>query len=289
MSNYLIFAWIGSFAYGLSVIAGKLTTKHQIKNSWQSSFFYSFLGLIVMIPLALLNGVVMPNKWGWIIAAGIVFAVSRLLYMLSLKLLDVSVLSPLFNFRMIFTILLGLLILKEPVSLNELLLMSLIVVAGFFAAYNEKFKLRAFFTPQVGVGLMFMAFMALYSLLINKAVAQTNYWTASLFNYLLSTILLFTFTFHKFRQDFKQTPVAIYSGVFIMAVLGMIGLLASNKAFSINLSISSIINALPLSMIIAFLFSQIKPNLLEKHSLKVYAIRFSAAAVMILAAFQLSN
>jgi hypothetical protein len=41
-------------------------------------------------------------------------------------------------------------------------------------------------------------------------------------------------------------------------------------------------------MILAFLFSVFAPKLLEKHTMKVYAVRFAAAAVMIAAALKLS-
>jgi hypothetical protein len=40
-------------------------------------------------------------------------------------------------------------------------------------------------------------------------------------------------------------------------------------------------------MAIAFLFSVFAPQLLEKHTLKVYAVRFISAAIMIVAASQL--
>ena len=64
---FYVFAWIASFGYGFSVIAGKLTAKYQIKNSWQFSFFYTFLGLVIILPLVFVNGVVRPARWGGII------------------------------------------------------------------------------------------------------------------------------------------------------------------------------------------------------------------------------
>lgn len=41
-------------------------------------------------------------------------------------------------------------------------------------------------------------------------------------------------------------------------------------------------------MFFALIFSIFKPELLEKHPAKVYAVRFIAAAIMVLAAIKLS-
>jgi hypothetical protein len=73
-----------------------------------------------------------------------------------------------------------------------------------------------------------------------------------------------------------------------MSLALLIGILTSNKSYTDNVTISSAIISLPMSMIMAFLFSIFAPNLLEKHTLKVYAIRFTAAAIMIISALKLS-
>jgi len=46
---------------------------------------------------------------------------------------------------------------------------------------------------------------------------------------------------------------------------------------------------MPFSMIFAFMFSIFAPNLLEKHTIKIYVIRFTSVAVMIWAAMQLTG
>ena len=60
-------------------------------------------------------------------------------------------------------------------------------------------------------------------------------------------------------------------------------------ALGVNVGITSLIMSIPFSMIFAFLFSVFAPKLLEKHTKQVYAIRFTAAIVMIIAALQLSK
>ena len=75
----------------------------------------------------------------------------------------------------------------------------------------------------------------------------------------------------------------------MMSLALAFGTLAANKAYAVNVSISSVITALPISMIMVFVLSIFAPKLLEKHPVKVYAVRFAAAAVMFLASLGLSR
>ena len=80
-----------------------------------------------------------------------------------------------------------------------------------------------------------------------------------------------------------------WSGVTWSTILLTFGMFAANRAFAVNVGISSAIMTVPLSMIFAVLFSVFAPKLLEKHTMKVYALRFAAAAIMIFAALRLSS
>jgi ABC-type Na+ efflux pump permease subunit len=73
-----------------------------------------------------------------------------------------------------------------------------------------------------------------------------------------------------------------------MSLAGTTGMLAANAAYAGNVGIASTVISLPFSMVIAFALSIFVPKLLEKHTMKIYAIRFSAAAVMIFSALKLS-
>jgi len=57
--------------------------------------------------------------------------------------------------------------------------------------------------------------------------------------------------------------------------------MAETKAYSINVPVSALIISLPFSLVFLFLVSVFKPNFLEKNSRKVYAIRITAAVIMI--------
>ncbi len=86
-----------------------------------------------------------------------------------------------------------------------------------------------------------------------------------------------------FINNPKRTPIKEYTGILLISVLGVIGTLAASAAVAQNVSISTAIISLPVSMVLVFILSFLKPDLLEKHTLKVYAVRFFAAVVMFVA------
>jgi len=73
-----------------------------------------------------------------------------------------------------------------------------------------------------------------------------------------------------------------------MSLALFIGVITEIWAYKDNVVITSIITSLPISIVLTFIFSIFAPQLLEKHTLKVYAVRLIAAGTMIFAALKLS-
>lgn len=285
--NPIIFAWVASITYGLYAITAKLIGKYQFKNSYQFSFFITLFSGILTALVSYAYGGRLATNWFYIILAAAFLAIGNALYLATLKVLDVSVMSPLFNIRVAITVLLGILFLGESFSLQSVYLIILIFIAGFFATMDEKFSLKSFFTQNISLGLLFMLVLSIQSLFVNRAIDQTSYWTATLWMGLLAIGFSFIFLFPKFRNDLKTTKPKEYLGVALLSLVGSIGDLAAYKAFEGNVGLSSVIISLPISMVLAFILSIAKPDLMEKHSLKVYLVRFTAAGIMIWGALQL--
>lgn len=283
-----IFAWIGAFGYGLTNIVGKLMSKYSIHNPWLFNFLMSLLTCLITVPITLFNHASLPSSWMNIFFASLCYALYFILFTLALYRLDISVISPLYNFRAAFSVLFGAVILGEKLIIQQFILVGVIFVAGFFVSLDEKFKAGSFFRGGILLALTAMLFLALTAVFVNKAIAQNGYWTVNLWqSIMVALIMLFTFNLFKtdlFRLQRKQIIViAIAASSFVIAEL------AANKAYAENVGISSVIISLPFSMIIAFLLSIFAPKLLEKHTHKVYAVRFTAAAVMIISALKLSG
>ncbi|MBN2421653.1 EamA family transporter [Candidatus Woesearchaeota archaeon] len=286
--SYVIYAWLAAILYGLTNVIGKLTSKYTIKNFWLFNFLFALFSLIFTIPLAIKNNVGIPISWENLILSAVFNALFLIFYILSFYHLDVTVMSPLFNFRTVFAVLLSFIILREVLTFNQIVFIILIIFAGFFVSLDEKFNLKSFFRKSVLYGLLMALFLALTGIYINKAVADTGYWETNLFNPLITQIILL-FTLPLFYKEVFKINIKQIGSVGIAALCIALGNISANLAYASNVSISTSIISLPFSMFIVFLVSLFKPDLLEKHSLKVYAIRFAAAFIMIFSALRISG
>jgi len=285
---FYVFAWIASFVYGAETILIKTLSKHSIRNPWLLNFLWAAGGLIFIIPIAFVQQAGLPAKWDIIIYTALINAIFSFTYMIALSKIDVSVFSPLFNFKTVFSVILGFIFLKEILTPLQIGLIFVLFLAGFFVSMDERFTVRSFFNKAVLVLLVSAFFYAVFSVLINQAVEINGFWTSNLWISVVNLIFL-SFTYPFFKKDIQGLKIKYILPMVIVVLAETIGNLAANKAFSLNVGISSAIISLPFSMLMVIGLSFIWPNLLVKHKLKVYIVRVLAASVMIYAAIQLSR
>ena len=287
MNSYILFAWVASFLLGAETILAKLISKHSITNPWLFNFIWNGIILMFTIPIALINHVGLPYAWGNIIIAALFFALSGVFYTWAMFLLDVSVLSPLFSVRTVFSVLLGVRLLHQLLTTQQYIFIGVIFIAGLFVSFDEHFKLRSFFRISILIGMIAIITIAFAGIYVNKALSQNGFWETTLWIALLAQVML-VFTWPKFAKDLRKITKIQIGALSITSVAGTMGMLAGNKAYSGNVGIASTIMSLPISMVMAFIFAVFAPTLLEKHTMKTYAVRFVAAAVMFAAAIRLS-
>jgi drug/metabolite transporter (DMT)-like permease len=286
MLSLYVVAWIASIMYGFEAIIGKLISKHSIKNPWLFNFIWEFFILIGMTIAGLWFGIGIPTQWIYIILGSFMYALASAVYVLALYKLDVSVISPMFSFRTVMAVLIGALFLGEILTLHQYFLIGIIFVFGIFVSFDEHFSLKSFFNKWIIVLLVDMLFLVLMAMFIKKAVAVDGFWNSTIWIALLGQVWLLG-TIKFFKKDLVQTTSKQYGYMALIAFTGIIGTLAANAAYAKNVSLAAVIISIPVSMILAFIFSIFKPELLEKHTLKIYAIRFIAATIMIIAALKL--
>lgn len=286
---YYIYAWVGTILLGFYAIVAKLTGKYKITNPSQFSFFVILFGGLITIGIALLNGGGWPKNWTFIVLAGLFIAICNLLYLVVVKKLDITVLSPLFNLKSVITVLLGYFFLRELLTTGMIFLIVATTVAGVFTTMDERFSLKSFLNKNIMLGIFLMFFSSIQTLLVNRAMSQNDYWTGMMWMVIVSIIFSFVINFPRFYKDLKKTKIKDYSGVVLLAILGGLSDLAVYKAFEGNVGVSTIILCLPVSMVLSVFFVIWKPDLLEKHTAKVYLVRFAAVAVMIWGAIGLSR
>jgi drug/metabolite transporter (DMT)-like permease len=285
---FYVYAWITNIFYGLGTVAAKLSGKHQIKNPWLLNFLWNLFTLLLTIIVALWYGVRWPTHWVPILLVGLFSAISGTFYILALNLLDISVMSPLYSFRSVFSVILGVLLFREFLAPWQYFFVGLIVLLGLFVSLDEHLSIRSFFHPSIALAVLAVCASTLYGVSIKYAMQFEGYWEVVLWGSILPVVFLLP-TIPLFWRDIRKPSFGGYWGVILLTVFGFFGFLTSNKAYGQNVGITSAILSIPTSMILAFIFSLIAPQLLERHTLKIYAIRFSAAAVMILAALKLTS
>lgn len=285
--DYLFFAWMASIFYGFEVVISKVVSKYTISNPWFFNFVWSFFILIFIAVPSIISHASWPRHWGNLTLAALTYALTGVFYLLALYRLDVSVLSPLFNVRTVISIFLGVFLLGENLGLFQFILVGLILISGVFVTLDERWSIKTFFSKSIFLALLTMFVLSLNGYFLKKAIAEESYWTVTLFMPLLGQIFLLP-TLPKFFSDWRNVRSRSILVLALTALLGAIGSLASNRAYSQNVGTTSVIMSLPFSMFFAFIISFIAPTFLEKHPLKIYLIRFLAAFVMIAAAVKLS-
>jgi drug/metabolite transporter (DMT)-like permease len=288
MMNYIFFAWVASIVFGVEVVIGKFTSNRTVTNPWLFNFMWSMFIIILILPFAIANHVGLPHITLNLLLVALFYAVANIFYIVSLKLMDVTAMGPLFNFRSVFSVILGVIMLGEKITVFQIVLIGIIFMAGVIVNIDEKLKLKAFF--RIGMlavmGLLLtLSFMGIYT---NLAIAESGFWSTTLWSMVLAQIM-FLVTVPLFWKDLVHTNVKKYTGLLVMSVASAGGTLAANQAYASNVGISSTILSLPFSMIFTIIISRINPKLLEHHTAKIYAIRVIGAAVMLVAALQLSK
>lgn len=285
---FYIYAWIGAIFGGFFVITAKLTSKHAISNPWLFNFLLSTAALLFMLPPAIYYHAVIPNNWTMIIVAAIFLTLTNIFYIFSNKSLDVSVFMPLYNFKNIFAVLIGIIFFGENIATNKLFFVGVIFIAGILTTMDEKFSLKSFFKATVAIGIATVFFNTLFNAFTKTVMLTNSLWTATLWVFILNFIFVIP-TIPLFKKEIQKLDFSHVIPIGFLGLFDAIGITAANRAYQGNLGISSIIMSVPVSMVIAFLFSVFAPTLLEKHTLKIYAIRFVSTAIMIYAAVQLTR
>jgi len=286
--SFILFAWIASLGYALVTLTIKLTSKHSVKNPWLLNFLYNAGFLITTIPIALANHAGIPLHWEFIIATGFFYAASTMCFILAIYKLDASTISPLFNFRIAFSVILAALLIQEILPGWKYLLISIIFIFGLFTTIDERMHVKSFFQKPVAIALLGMVFTSLGGITTNRALMQDSYWTVSLWSPIFTVLFLCTLL-PLFSKDAKKLSLKQLLIMLCIGFIDTIATFAATKAYAQNVGISSVIISLPISMFIAVVLSFFAPQLLEKHTVRVYVVRFVAAGAMIAAALILSQ
>lgn len=232
-------------------------------------------------------GIERPTSFLPYVIAGLFLAVGNVLLTYSIYRIDVTVLSPFFALRTAFTAVLGLFLLNERFTIIEYLLMAVIFVCGVLVKIDEKFSWKKFRTDSLWLATLCMFFLALSSVAIKISSTGGTYWN-NMFWINVFTVTFLTATIPIFRRELIKTPIKKYLGALGYSTFGGLGRVLMFYGLAINATITTIVISLPISMLITIPLAYVSPELLEKHTTKVYVYRLIVAAVMIGSSIKLS-
>ena len=280
-------AWVAALVTALEAIIIKLASKSLVRSPWLFNILWLGFALPPIVALALLKGGGWPADWAFLLAAGVSSAGFYVLYTLAIYKLDVTTMTPLYAVRTACSVVLGFALLGESVSALGLALVCVIIAASPLASYDERLRLKAFLQKHILLALLAMVFLAFVGYFTSKSVSTNGYATTVLWQDILTLVILLpTLRFVHFDQE-KFTRVSLTAFV-LLGLCSFIYTATTTYAYAHSLSLSSIIVSLPFSMIFAYVLSRKYPELLEKHPPRVYAVRFTGAAVMVGGAIWLS-
>ncbi len=260
-----------------------MTTKYAITNPWLYNFLWTATTLVLTVPVALINRVNFAQNLIIIFIASLFSALWYIFFTFATYKLDLTTLIPLFNMRVVFTLILSFFILGESLAPKQCIWCGLILLGGVLVSLDERLGIKL--STLIGITAMF--FLSLNEVFIKKVFIHNDLWTGTLWMGIVTQLIL-SLTSGFFIKDLKKLRLKQFFPVVIMSFFGVVGNLTANMAYKVNVGIAAIILSLPISMILVFVLSSVKPNLLGKHTFKIYLIRFTAALVMIISALKLT-
>jgi drug/metabolite transporter (DMT)-like permease len=282
-----IYAWTASSLYGAEGIIGKLISRYSISDPLLFNFIWSAFTFFLMLPVAYYYGAGVPSHWNALVWGSLFSAIGSVTYVIALYKLDVSILGPLFSFRVAIAALLGAIFLSEILTWYQYFFIVVIFVCGLFVSMDERMSVRSFFTTASAIALMSMIALAMTAVFTKIAVVESGFWTTAI--WISGLHLLFSAaTIPFFKLSYKRIKKKEYSMIILISGVDVVANVAAVKAYSISVSIATAIISIPFSMIAAIILAFFMPKLLERHTPRVYAIRIASAAIMFIAALQLS-
>lgn len=289
MPLYVILALSAAFCFSLNGIWAKIASKHTVKNKHALLFYYYLTGFL-LAPFVFFFTKIQNPLDGLLplILFSLTFFIGNFFFYTSLFKYDISILQPFFHFQTIFSVSFAFLFLGERFPTPTYFWILLIIIGGFLVSLNEKLKPAALLSRNFLPFILCIFFFALSDLFARKTMYfmdfyNLRFWSAFIF-------LIFGLIFIPLAGSQIKISVKQYSPVLVAGIFFFVAYLLFLKAISYNITISQ-----PLAMfgslftlLISIGLSKFKPEFLEHHSTKTYALRGLGVLLMLSAAIAIS-
>lgn len=283
--SFYFFAWVASLAFAFQGIYSKVVSKYKIENQFLFNYLWILFEAVIIFALALYQGIYFPTNFMLVILGGLFLAVGSSCHIYALKKMDITVLMPLYSFRSAMAVIMGFIV-GEAITQNQIWMIGAIIVLSVILTMDEKFSVKSFFNKKTFWAIFGMIFFTLLSLVVKKASVTDGYLISTFWIFVFALIFLL-FSYPKFRTEIPILSKNKVLAVAPVAILGVVAVLAMNKAYTLNIPITTAIVSLPISFVFSLIITFFAPNYLEKHTIKVYIVRFIATAMLFYSAINL--
>lgn len=288
--SYLFFAFLAAACFAVVLILNKLLSKHSIDNKDSMMAYFmltTFSFNLVLFPFV--SFTTLSFEMFELIALLVGgFLIGYYAFYTAIFDTDASSFAPLFQLQAGFVGLLAFLFLGERFPIQNYLWMGLLIFGAVLVSLDEKMSVRSFFNKGIGLVLLMQIFHAFSNLLVGFSLKQLTPIELIFWEYMFIGAAGFLFIIlkkPKMNYTTKQiTPMVISS------YIGSVGVIALFKAFSVNLTISSVIGLLsaPIVFVVSLIASRFSPTFLEHHPTKVYVIRGIGLLVILFGAYKIA-
>lgn len=291
MASYIVLALFAAVAYSLANLFSKFSSKHTISDQSVFLFYYylTLLPFLFLVPVFFDVHFPLPSAWPWIWLYGLIFFIGNILSTLALYRFDSSTFAAFTQLRPAFLALLAFWFLGEQFPSAHYLLMGLMFVGAILTTLDERMNLKNLFGAGLLLLIILQFFHALSQLFAGFALQSMNSFSIVFWGNLASFVFalaLIPWLRQRLKIRFSQAKPMLISGFFTVASLVLLF-----TAFQSNLTLSSAISKLSVPVIVlvlTFLASAFKPNLLEHHPPRVYLMRAIGIILILFGALQLT-
>ncbi len=282
MPAYVLFSLATAVTIAISLLANKFILKGASYTLWFHTFWFHFLHGMWAIVLFLL----FPTSIEKIIIA-VPYAVLSALFWVggntilfyALHKIDASTVGSLLPLKLLFVPFIAYLFLGELFPFSVYLWFIPLIIGGFLVTLDEHIHIKTFFRTEVGVMFIGLLLFVLTDIFLKKgadAIGSFQY-----FPVFFGCVTLVSLGF----LPFVKKPSIMFSQIRIFSVLSFLTVLINIffvLALRNNVTLTNAIAMLnaPFLLLITFILSRFKPELLEKHPPRVYVIRAIGSLIM---------
>lgn len=301
--NWLIFATIAPLLFAISNYIDKYLVSKYFKNSSPGVLviFSSLMGLFILPIIYLFQPSVINIGLGFAVLMvfnGFLYIITLIPYLYALQKDDTSTVVPLYQLIPAFTYGLGLIFLKENLTILQVTASLLIIVGAAGISFEYNFgKIRI---NKKSLLLMFLScFLIALNLVVFKFVAlEKSFWTTSFWEYIgFSICALFLLVFigsyrKQFISLFKNNKFKILSINAINEIINIIGKIIINfVSLLMPVTLVSVVGGIQpfFVLILGVLLTLFFPNIIKENIKGKYLLqKLAAVFIMFIGVYLLS-